>query len=144
MRPNVGAETAGSSECIFCDIVERRAPSYGFYEDEEAVAFLDLFPYTRGHLLVVPKRHVDRLTDLPEEEYADFLRALATVCRRVERLSPHYNVAMNQGTKAGQIVFHLHVHVIPRYGEANPFAVHPRVRLEDADARAIVGTLAPA
>lgn len=136
-----GGETP---DCIFCDIIHHRAPSHAFYEDEEAVAFLDLFPFTRGHLLVVPKRHVDRLTDLPEEEYADFLRALANVCRRAERLSRHYNVALNQGTLAGQIVFHLHVHVIPRYGEDNPFATHPRARLQDSDARALVGILSPA
>ena len=132
-------------DCIFCDIVHRGAPShYVVYEDEEAIAFLDLFPYTRGHLLVVPKRHVDRLTDLPEEEYRDFFGAVTHVCRRVDRLSRHYNVAMNQGSLAGQIVFHLHVHVIPRYGEENPFATHPRVRLDEADARALVGLLSPA
>ncbi len=92
----------------------------------------------------MPKRHVDRLTDLPEEEHAAFLRALAQVCRRVERLSRHYNVALNQGTKAGQIVFHLHFHIIPRYGEENPFAVHPRARLDEADARSLVSTLSAA
>ena len=136
-----GGDGAG---CIFCDIVSHRAPSHAVYEDDGAVAFLDIFPYTRGHLLLVPKRHVDRLTDLTEEEYPDFLRALSNVCRRVERLTRHYNVALNQGSLAGQIVFHLHVHVIPRYGEENPFAVHPRAPLDDADARNLVGTLSPA
>jgi histidine triad (HIT) family protein len=140
----VATPPADAPGCVFCDIVHDRAPAHRFYEDEEAIAFLDLFPWTRGHLLVVPRRHVDRLTDLPEEEYADFLQALIRVCRRVERLSRHYNVAFNQGTLAGQIVFHLHVHVIPRYGEENPFAVHPRARLDDSDAREIVGILRPA
>ncbi|MCI4358453.1 MAG: HIT family protein [Thermoplasmata archaeon] len=130
--------------CPFCEIVHRRSPAHTFYEDDEVMAFLDLFPYTRGHALVVPKRHVDRLTDLPEEEYREFLRGLANVCRRMDRLSQHYNVALNQGSRAGQVVFHLHVHVIPRYGEENPFATRPRARLDDVDARALLGVLGTA
>lgn len=67
--------------------------------------------------------------------------ALTTVCRRIERLSPDYNVALNQGARAGQIVFHLHFHVIPRYGEPNPFHVGGRRRLSDGEAKALVAEL---
>ncbi|MGD0719006.1 MAG: HIT domain-containing protein [Thermoplasmata archaeon] len=127
--------------CIFCDIAAHRIPAYIVYEDAEAVAFLDLFPFTRGHLLVVPKHHVARLTELPPAEYAPYVRALATMCRRVDRLTRDYNVSSNQGAAAGQIVFHLHFHVIPRYGEANPFHTAPRERLSEEDARTLVATL---
>ncbi len=127
--------------CVFCQIVTKKAPSHLVYEDEEAIAFLDLFPFTRGHLLVVPKRHVPRLTDLPVSEHAAYLGALAKVCRRVERLSPDYNIALNQGARAGQVVFHLHFHIIPRYGEGNPFHSRPRERLSDAAARELRATL---
>ncbi len=137
----VAGDAAG---CLFCDIARKRSPAYWVYEDAEAVAFLDLFPYTRGHLLVVPKRHVDRFTELPPEEYADFLGAVTNVCRKVDRLTRHYNLAVNQGSLAGQIVFHLHVHIIPRYGEENPFVQRPRTRLDDGDARDLVGLLTPA
>jgi diadenosine tetraphosphate (Ap4A) HIT family hydrolase len=130
--------------CIFCDIVAGRATASTVYEDEKTIAFLDLFPITRGHLLVVPKRHVDRLVDLPEEDYADVLRALARVCRRVERLSRHYNVGVNQGALAGQIVFHLHFHVIPRYDANNPFAGRARTRLTEDDAHAVAAELGAA
>jgi histidine triad (HIT) family protein len=135
-----GAPEAG---CIFCDIVRGAVPAFAVYEDEAVLAFLDAFPHTRGHLLIVPKRHMERITDLAEGEYTEFLRAVANVCRKVDRLSRHYHVSINQGSLAGQVVFHLHVHIIPRYGEENPFNVHPRPRLEEADARALVGTLAP-
>jgi histidine triad (HIT) family protein len=131
----------GGDRCIFCEIVARRAQSHVVYEDDRTLAFLDLFPVTRGHVLVVPKKHVDRLTDLPESEYAGFLRALANVCRRVDRLSDHYNVSLNQGSLAGQIVFHMHFHVIPRYGEGTPQWGRPRGRLADDDARSLVATL---
>jgi histidine triad (HIT) family protein len=136
---------SGDSEpgCIFCEIVHGRIPSHKVYEDDSTIAFLDAFPHTRGHLLVVPKRHMERITDIAESEYTDFMGAIAHVCRKVDRLSRHYHVSVNQGSLAGQVVFHLHVHIIPRYGEENPFAVHPRPKLEEADARALVGTLAP-
>ncbi|MCI4330503.1 MAG: HIT family protein [Thermoplasmata archaeon] len=127
--------------CVFCEIAAHRAPAYTVYETERTLAFLDLFPYTRGHLLVVPKRHVDRLTDLRPEEYPDYVGSLAELCRRVDRFSRHYNVALNQGEMAGQVIFHLHFHVIPRYGAHNPFLAQPRARLADAEARRVVAEL---
>ncbi|MFZ0699492.1 MAG: HIT domain-containing protein [Thermoplasmata archaeon] len=135
--------TPRSEPCIFCAIVAHRAPAYLVYEDAEAIAFLDIFPFTRGHLLVVPKHHVPRLTDLAAEEHAPYIGALATVCRRAERLSPDYNVTLNQGAAAGQIVFHLHFHVIPRYGEVNPFHPSARRRLSEEEARTLVAELSP-
>jgi histidine triad (HIT) family protein len=132
-----------SGACIFCDIIARRSPAHIVYEDERSLAFLDLFPFTRGHLLVVPKLHVDRLVDLPASEYSSLFSALASVCRRVERLTPHYNIASNQGELAGQIVFHLHFHVIPRYTGASPFHDKPRGRLADSEAHELLLALRP-
>jgi histidine triad (HIT) family protein len=129
--------TGGADSCVFCQIVARRAPAWIVYENESNMAFLDLFPFTRGHLLVVPKRHVDRLTDLPPADHAPFLAALKELCRRVERLSHHYNVAMNQGELAGQIIFHLHFHIIPRYADGNPFQTHGRTRITESSAREV-------
>ncbi|MGI0151697.1 MAG: HIT family protein, partial [Thermoplasmata archaeon] len=83
-----------------------------------------------------------RLVDLPEEAHASCLGAVREACRRVERLSPHYNVALNQGELAGQIIFHLHFHVIPRYGESNPFLVHGRERISEREAGELLGILA--
>lgn len=111
------------------------------HEDADTFAFLDLFPWTRGHLLVVPKLHVDRLRDLPDTLYAPYFETVAELCRRVERLTPDYNLAMNQGPRAGQIVFHLHVHLIPRYGEENPFARPHRERLDEGDAKELLERL---
>ncbi len=135
---------AGGDDCIFCSIVARRAPAYIFYEDEETVGFLDLFPFTRGHSLVIPKRHGARLTDLPFDHQISLVRSLDEVCRRIGRLTTDYNVALNAGARAGQIVFHVHFHVIPRYGEKNPFLGPHRTRLEDGEAKALVQQLAPA
>jgi histidine triad (HIT) family protein len=127
--------------CVFCSIVAGRAPAYRVYEDAETVAFLDLFPFTRGHLLVVHRKHGPRITDYTSEEQAALVRAVATMCTRVERLAPDYNLAMNAGAAAGQIVFHVHFHIIPRYGESNPFHPSQRQRIRDEDAKLIVAEL---
>ncbi len=139
----VSSPTPGRS-CVFCDIVAGRAPAHRIYEDERTLVFLDLFPITRGHLLVIPKRHVDRLTDLTEEEYLPLLRTLVRACQRSERLSRDYNVAVNQGRLAGQIVFHLHFHIIPRYDTPGPFATTPRTRIGDEEARGVLALLGDA
>jgi histidine triad (HIT) family protein len=137
----MGPSRAPDPGCVFCSIVEGRSPAYRVYEDPDTVAFLDLFPFTRGHLLVVPRGHAPRLTDFTNEEQAALVRALAVMCGRVERLTSDYNVAMNAGARAGQIVFHVHFHVIPRYGESNPFHPSQRHRIEDAEAKKVVAEL---
>jgi histidine triad (HIT) family protein len=131
----------GSEPCVFCEIGAGRSPAHVVYEDASNVVFLDIFPFTRGHLLVVPKRHVDRLVDLDPSEYAGYFATLAWACRQVERLTSNYNIGLNQGPLAGQIVFHLHFHVIPRYDAGNPFGATPRSRLTDAEASGIVREL---
>jgi histidine triad (HIT) family protein len=129
--------------CIFCEIAARRAPAHLLYEDERTMAFLDLYPFTRGHFLVIPKRHGERLTDLPEADQEALVRTLDRMLRRVGRIAPDYNLALNAGLSAGQIIFHVHFHVIPRYGEANPFHPRQRVALEAGDAKAVVAELSP-
>ncbi len=107
------------------------------------MAFLDIFPFTRGHFLVISKHHAARITDLPEPEQFALIRTLDRMCRRVGRLAPDYNVALNAGAAAGQIVFHVHFHVIPRYGEANPFHPRSRVPLDASEAEAVASVLRP-
>ena len=132
---------SGPAKCVFCEIIAGRAPAFRVYEDDATVAFLDLFPFTRGHLLVVPKKHGPRITDYEPDEQAALVRTLERMCRRSERLTPDYNVALNAGSKAGQIVFHLHFHVIPRYGESNPFHPPERLRITDEEAEHVVADL---
>jgi histidine triad (HIT) family protein len=140
----MGSSSGSAAPCIFCEIVAGRAPAHKIYEDKDTLAFLDLFPITRGHTLVIPKRHVDRLTELREEEYEDLFRTVVNVCRRTERLTKDYNVAVNQGKLAGQIVFHLHFHIIPRYNIPGPFATTPRTRIRDEDVTNVLADLGDA
>jgi len=115
-------ETPGTqafdADCIFCKIISGELPSRRIYEDERAVAFLDIGAWHRGHALVVPKRHVpDMLTGpgtLPE--IAPAIDAVARLLMR--RLAADgINVLSSSGEAAGQEVFHLHVHVVPRYAD---------------------------
>ncbi|MCI4364603.1 MAG: HIT domain-containing protein [Thermoplasmata archaeon] len=130
-----------SASCVFCEIIAGRAPAFVVYDDASTVAFLDLFPFTRGHLLVVPKHHGERITDLRPEDQDSLVRTLDRMCRKAECLAPDYNVALNAGAAAGQIIFHVHFHVIPRYGEANPFHPSTRARISEKDAQQLISEL---
>jgi histidine triad (HIT) family protein len=137
------AEGRDRAPCVFCEIVAHRSPAYVLYEDADTMAILDIFPFTRGHFLVIPKGHHERLTEMPESEQVALVRTLDRMLRRVQRLAPDYNLALNAGRAAGQIVFHVHFHVIPRYGEANPFQSRHRVPIEAKEASAVVAELSP-
>ena len=119
MTPLETPETeAFDANCIFCKIISGELPSRRIYEDERAVAFLDIGAWHRGHALVVPKRHVpDMLTGpgtLPE--IAPAIDAVARLL--TQRLAADgINVLSSSGEAAGQEVFHLHVHVVPRYAD---------------------------
>ena len=119
MTPLETPETqAFDADCIFCKIISGELPSRRIYEDDRAVAFLDIGAWHRGHALVVPKRHVpDMLTGpgtLPE--IAPAIDAVARLL--MQRLAADgINVLSSSGEAAGQEVFHLHVHVVPRYAD---------------------------
>jgi histidine triad (HIT) family protein len=104
--------------CIFCKIVSGELPSRRFYEDDRAVAFLDIGAWHRGHSLVVPKRHIPDVVS-----GASSLPEIAPALDAVARLLMHrlaadgINLLTSAGQAAGQEVFHLHVHVVPRYAD---------------------------
>ena len=104
--------------CLFCRIVAGEVPSRQIYADEHAVAFLDIGPWHRGHSLVVPRRHVpDLVTGAPAlPEIAPAVDAVARLLMRT-LAADGINVLSSAGPAAGQEVFHLHVHVVPRYAD---------------------------
>lgn len=103
--------------CIFCDIVAGRIPAYKVLDSKLVLAFLDIHPVSRGHVLVIPKRHYANLEEMLEEDLAAVSGALKKIGGIIkERLGvPAYNVLANNGLEAGQDVFHLHFHIIPRF-----------------------------
>jgi histidine triad (HIT) family protein len=106
-----------AEDCIFCKIVAGELPATKVYEDDRTLAFMDIAPWTRGHALVIPKRHSRDLGEIDELD----LGAVAATAKRVaelqkERLGAEgVNLLNAYGEAAWQTVFHFHVHVIPRY-----------------------------
>jgi histidine triad (HIT) family protein len=105
-------------DCIFCKIITGDIPSRRIYSDDHAYAFLDVAPWHRGHALVVPRRHVPDLIAM-DPALTEIAPAVETVARLlVERLDADgVNLLSSSGAVAGQEVFHLHVHVVPRYAD---------------------------
>jgi histidine triad (HIT) family protein len=106
-------------DCLFCKIVAGEIPSERVDEDERTVAFMDINPATRGHALVVPRRHAVNLLEIDAEDLAATLAAAQRLARTVsERLGADgVNLLNSCGPAAWQTVFHFHVHVIPRYAD---------------------------
>lgn len=106
------------STCIFCSIVARRAPASIVYEDERVMAFMDIAPVNPGHLLVVPKQHATHLAHMDEETAGHLMRIghrLAAAVRASGVRCEGVNLFLADGEAAGQEVFHVHLHVIPRF-----------------------------
>lgn len=103
------------SECVFCQIILRQAPAAIVYEDDQVMAFLSNRPVNEGHTLVVPKKHYVNIYEIPEEETAYLFMVAKRAARAVKDATGNgaIRIVQNNGEDAGQVVFHLHVHVIP-------------------------------
>jgi len=111
------------SSCIFCQIIEGEIPSAKIYEDEHVYAFMDIMPLTKGHVLLIPKKHIENIYDFTEEDAAQFFKAAPKVANALkDEFTPiGMNLLQNNGSAAGQTVFHYHLHFIPRYDETDGF-----------------------
>ncbi|MBI4147005.1 HIT family protein [Candidatus Woesearchaeota archaeon] len=105
------------NDCIFCKIVNKQIPAYFVYENDNIVAFLDINPVNPGHTLVVPKEHHIDLLETPDEVLSDMLtrtkKIAAAVIKAVK--ADGFNVGINTKPAAGQVIFHTHLHIIPRF-----------------------------
>lgn len=105
--------------CIFCKIARNEASNYCVYEDNVAKAFLDINPWTKGHTLVIPKKHYENIFDIPEEELKKIIviiKKLSVIYRKIFG-NCDVNIIQSSGKNAQQDVFHFHMHLIPRYGK---------------------------
>lgn len=122
------------SDCIFCKITNGEIPSYKVYEDGNTFAFLDINPINVGHTLVVPKKHVSRITEAEEEDLIALTNALKSVIKGIEDGLgvDNLNVFVNQGEDAGQIILHLHYHIVPRHkGDGVKFDIPQKEQSEE-------------
>jgi histidine triad (HIT) family protein len=111
------ALAAELKECIFCKIIRRELPCAKIYEDKEFLAFLDIRPINPGHALIIPKIHCKNLLDFPKSEETDLFEFIKKVATAVVKTvnADGFNLGMNNGEAAGQVVHHAHFHIIPRF-----------------------------
>ena len=103
--------------CIFCKILADEIPSSVVYEDDMFRAILDVNPAAKGHVIILPKKHAANIFELPDEEASKILIVARKIAKALKETyhCDGVNILQNNGEAAGQTVFHLHVHLIPRY-----------------------------
>lgn len=101
-------------DCIFCKIANGSIPAKKLYETDRSVAFLDAFPLARGHTLVIPKNHYDKVQKMGEPDNRDLFEAVRVMAAKLESISASLLIAIHNGKESGQEIPHVHVHLIPR------------------------------
>lgn len=123
------------SDCIFCKIIKGELPSFRVHEDEKTFAFLDIHPINPGHTLVVSKFHSQNIFDIPAKDWAAVTEVVRVLAHAVEKAAGArgVNINMNNREHAGQIVDHLHVHIIPRF-KGDGFRLWPQSSYKEGEA----------
>lgn len=104
-------------DCIFCKIITGEIPSVKVYEDDEVLAFLDAAPFSRGHSLVIPKKHFENIYEIDEESLKKVIVSSKNISVKIKNAlsADGIRISQSNGVVAGQAVFHIHFHIIPRY-----------------------------
>ncbi len=107
--------------CLFCQIIKKEIPAHIIYEDDNYLSFLDINPNTKGHALVIPKKHSPNFNNLTDQEAGSLASKVHYIASRLTKAlkTEDYNLGLNNGLQAGQIINHIHWHIIPRYKDDN-------------------------
>lgn len=110
-----------SQNCLFCKIVSGETPSVNVYEDNHTLAFLDLYPISKGHTLIIPKQHFENLEELPKKSFIHIFNTAQKISYALRKSigAEGINLLQNNGLAAGQEIFHFHLHIIPRFNSDN-------------------------
>lgn len=108
-----------TDDCIFCKIIKGEIPCAKVYEDKLLLCFLDIMPANKGHVLIVPREHHETFTDVPEKTLLELFIVAQKLANAVKSATgcDGYNVLLNTGKAAGQIVMHAHLHIIPKFND---------------------------
>jgi len=101
-------------DCIFCKIAKKEIPAKIVTETENSIAFLDAFPLSRGHTLIIPKHHYEKVQDITFDDNTDLFETLHKVIAKVDKITGSTLLAIHNGKESGQEIPHVHVHLIPR------------------------------
>lgn len=133
------------ADTIFSKILKGEIPCHRIYEDDRVLSFLDIFPLSVGHTLVIPKEPAVTLEQLSDESAAAIGRALPRICRAVLAGSgaTAYNVLQNNGSAAHQVVMHVHFHIIPKFPDGSGLGIGWQPgKLDDARGRELAAQIA--
>ena len=111
-------------DCIFCKIASKEIPTKILVETESCIGFLDAFPLAKGHVLIIPKKHYEKLQDLPTNINTQVFSTVHSLISKVDSLTGATLVAVHNGKQSGQEIPHVHVHLIPRSNDDSAGAVH--------------------
>jgi len=111
-------------DCIFCKIAKKEIPAKIVTETEKSVAFLDTFPLSRGHTLIIPKHHYEKVQDITVDDNTDLFETLHKVISKVDKITGSTLMAIHNGKGSGQEIPHVHVHLIPRQPDDLAGPVH--------------------
>lgn len=122
------------TDCLFCKIIAGEIPCAKVYEDDDTLAFLDIAPNNKGHTLVVPKKHYETMLDTPDDVLCKIMSAVKNVAAAVKKGTGcgGFNIAQNNYKTAGQLVPHIHFHIIPRV-EGDGFEFWPQKKYEEGE-----------
>ncbi|MCE7740759.1 MAG: HIT family protein [Candidatus Heimdallarchaeota archaeon] len=128
-----------ADECLICKIVKGELPSYTLYEDDEIKVFLDISPMSKGHSLFVPKKHHAQIFDISETEM-NFTKKIPKIARKLKQITgaTGLNIIQNNGRDAGQILDHIHFHLVPRFPEDGLNMIPPKIELTEETAKELV------
>ena len=107
------------TECIFCDVMDGKLPSYMIYDDDDCLAILDKYPIDNGHSLIITRQHYEKITDMSIDDVSKLFSKVPKIINAIIKATgaDAFSIAQNNGKSAKQIIPHVHIHLIPRYNK---------------------------
>ena len=133
-------------ECLFCQIVAGKVPSNKVFEDKDILAFLDINPRNPGHTLVIPKKHIETVMDMSDAEFGKIVKTVKDVVNAVKvgTSADGISIGQSNGKAAGQVIPHVHFHVIPRFNNEGPVGLEgilPVKRMDEESLKKMTETV---
>ena len=129
-------------DCLFCKIIKEEIPCNKIYEDKEFIAFLDIGPVNKGHTLIIPKKHYKTFLEMNEKELGKIMKIVQKIANAIIKgtNAQGFNIMINNKRAAGQLVDHVHLHVIPRF-ENDGFKHWPQSKYKEGEANKIANEI---
>ena len=121
------------TECIFCDVMDGKLPSYMIYDDDDCLAILDKYPIDNGHSLIITRQHYEKITDMSIDDVSRLFSKVPKIINAIIRATgaDAFSIAQNNGKSAKQIIPHVHIHLIPRYNKTGTLWTKRKIMSDD-------------